>query len=183
MQIETKRLLLRPFTDGDAADLYAYAKDPRVGPPAGWPPHKSEAESLMIIRTVFPAESRAFAVVLKETGRAVGSCGFVGRRYPELPGPSDEIGYALSPAWWGHGLIPEAVEALLVYGFSSMNLETIWCSHYAGNEKSKRVIEKSHFCYRFCREEDVPLMGERRMTYFYALTRREWLEQRGRSGE
>ncbi|MCI8477048.1 MAG: GNAT family N-acetyltransferase [Oscillospiraceae bacterium] len=176
MQIETKRLLLRPFADGDAADLYAYAKDPQVGPSAGWPPHKSEAESLEIIRTVFPAESSTFAVVLKETGRVVGSCGFVGRSYPELPRPSDEIGYALSSAWWGQGLIPEAVQTLLEYGFGEMGLETIWCSHYAGNEKSKRVIEKNHFFYRFCREEDVPLMGERRMTFFYALTKSEWLD-------
>ena len=36
-QLETKRLLLRPFQENDAADLYEYARDPRVGPPAGWP--------------------------------------------------------------------------------------------------------------------------------------------------
>ena len=39
MQIETERLLLRPFTEADAADLYKYARDPEVGPVAGWPPH------------------------------------------------------------------------------------------------------------------------------------------------
>ena len=41
MAIEIERLILRPFTETDAADLYEYAKDPRVGPAAGWPPHKS----------------------------------------------------------------------------------------------------------------------------------------------
>ena len=34
-------------------DLYEYAKDPEVGPIAGWPPHKDLEESLNIIRTVF----------------------------------------------------------------------------------------------------------------------------------
>ena len=38
MQIKTERLLLRPFAEADAADLYKYAKDPEVGPAAGWPP-------------------------------------------------------------------------------------------------------------------------------------------------
>ena len=89
--LETERLLLRPFTDGDAADVYDYARDPRVGPNAGWTPHRSEAESLEIIRTVFAAPGVA-AVVLKQTGRVIGSAGFTGRHRAELPGPDDELG-------------------------------------------------------------------------------------------
>ena len=54
-QLETKRLFLRPFQENDAADLYEYAKDPKVGLPAGWPPHRSLEESREIIRTVFSA--------------------------------------------------------------------------------------------------------------------------------
>ena len=53
--IETPRLLLRPYRDADAADLYAYSRDPRVGVIAGWQPHRSEEESLYFIRTVFSA--------------------------------------------------------------------------------------------------------------------------------
>jgi RimJ/RimL family protein N-acetyltransferase len=36
MELETKRLRLRPFTDEDAAALYTIAKDPQVADPAGW---------------------------------------------------------------------------------------------------------------------------------------------------
>ena len=50
MTLTTKRLTLRPFEERDAEDLYAYAKDPRVGPVAGWPPHASLEESREIIR-------------------------------------------------------------------------------------------------------------------------------------
>ena len=39
--IVTQRLILRPWLEEDAADLYAMAKDPRVGPAAGWLPHTS----------------------------------------------------------------------------------------------------------------------------------------------
>lgn len=45
MILETQRLRLRPFRDDDAEDVYAYARDPRVGPIAGWPPHNSVEES------------------------------------------------------------------------------------------------------------------------------------------
>ena len=62
MMLETPRLTLRPFLDRDAEDVYAYARDPRVGPAAGWPPHNSVENSLEIIRTVFAAPN-VFAVV------------------------------------------------------------------------------------------------------------------------
>ena len=53
MILETERLILRPFRESDAEDLYQYARDPLVGPIAGWPPHESVEESKEIIRTVF----------------------------------------------------------------------------------------------------------------------------------
>lgn len=171
--LATDRLVLRPFAEDDAQDLYEYARDPRVGPIAGWQPHKGVEESREIIRTVLSAPN-VFAVVEKASGKVIGSAGFVGGRRSELPGPEDEIGYALSPGFWGRGLIPEAVRELLRYGFEELKLNVIWCGHYDGNRKSRRVIEKCGFPYRFSREEDVPLMGERRLTHFYALTRREW---------
>ena len=74
--LETERTILRPFTLNDAADVYAYCKDPRVGPIAGWKPHESEEESREIIRTVFSAPD-VFAVMDRETGRVIGSAGFV----------------------------------------------------------------------------------------------------------
>ena len=50
MELHTPRLLLRPFTLEDGEDLYEYAKDPRVGPAAGWPVHSSVENSREIIR-------------------------------------------------------------------------------------------------------------------------------------
>lgn len=178
-QLETRRLILRPFVPGDAADLYEYARDDRVGPAAGWPPHKSVEESLEIIRTVFAAPN-TFAVVDRQSGRAIGSAGFVGQHRTQLPGPDDELGYALNPAFWGRGLIPEASEELLRYGFEELGLRTIWCNHYDGNHKSRRVIEKCGFCYRFSDWEDVALMNERRLTHCFALLKEDWEKRAGR---
>ena len=176
--IETPRLLLRPYRDADAADLYAYSRDPRVGVIAGWQPHRSEEESLRLLRTVFSAPD-VFALELRESGRAVGSIGFVGGHPAgEHPGcPDDEIGYALSPAHWGRGLVPEAMAAVLAYGFGPKGLARIWCSHYAGNWRSARVITKCGFRYAFARTEHVADFGEDRQTYFYVLTKEGWRER------
>lgn len=172
-RLETARLILRPWRDEDAEDLFEYAADARVGPAAGWPPHKDRAESLEIIRTVF-AKPGVFAMELKEGGKVVGSVGHVDRHQTLLPGPDDEIGYALNPAYWGRGLMPEAVGEILRYGFQDLGLNTQWCGHYDFNDKSRRVVEKCGFVYRFTEEVDVPLMGERRTELYYALTREEW---------
>ena len=107
MELETQRTTLRPFADSDAAELYEYAQDPRVGPIAGWKPHESVEESREIIRTVFAAPN-TFAVVERETGRVIGSAGFVQPRSGSRPeAKAAEIGYALHPSWWGRGLMPE----------------------------------------------------------------------------
>ena len=178
VELETPRLLLRPFRESDAADVYEYAQDPAVGPIAGWPPHKNEAESREIIRTVFSAPG-VFAMELKESGRVAGSVGFVGGHpLGEVPGcPDDEVGYALSRAHWGRGLVPEAVNAVLEYGFTALGYQRIWCGHYAGNWRSRRVVCKCGFRYQFARPTDVELLGEVRQTYFYMQTKENWRER------
>ena len=176
MEIKTNRLLLRPFTEGDAADLYEYARDPRVGPPAGWPPHKSAEESLEIIRTVFAAP-HTFAVVDRTSGKVIGSAGFTGKSRPEFPAPNGELGYALSPEYWGRGLMPEAAAELLRYAFEELKLACVWCSHYTDNLQSQRVIEKCGFAFQF----EAPILdaptGTEKPARFYALTRTGWERQ------
>ena len=78
--LETERLILRAYTEEDAQGLYEYAKDPDVGPRAGWKPHESAEESREIIRTMFmPVE--AWAIFLKEDGRLIGTIGLENDRH------------------------------------------------------------------------------------------------------
>ena len=101
MTLTTKRLTLRPFEERDAEDLYAYAKDPRVGPVAGWllTPAWKRAE-----KSSAPYFLRPMCL-LWWSGSTGGdrSAGFVGRHRKELPGPDEELGYALRPDFWGRG--------------------------------------------------------------------------------
>ena len=50
MILHTERLLLRPWSEADTESVYEYAKDPDVGPNAGWLPYKSVEESLEVIK-------------------------------------------------------------------------------------------------------------------------------------
>ena len=52
MKLETTRLLLRPWKESDAESCYEYAKDPQVGPSAGWPVHTSVENSREMIKNV-----------------------------------------------------------------------------------------------------------------------------------
>lgn len=72
--IETERLILRPWLETDAESLYEYAKEPAVGPIAGWPVHSSVENSLEIIRNVLSADE-IYAVCLKTDNVAIGSIG------------------------------------------------------------------------------------------------------------
>ena len=82
--LETDRLLLRPWRENDAAALFKYASDPEVGPRAGWSPHKSIEESREIIRTIFHSDT-TWAIVLKETGEALGAMGYMPSAETLLP--------------------------------------------------------------------------------------------------
>lgn len=81
-QLETSRLILRPWCDSDAQALYRWARDPEVGPSAGWAPHTSVENSREIIRTVL-SEEGTFAVLLK--GGDGGPIGSVGVFPTEIP--------------------------------------------------------------------------------------------------
>ena len=76
MEFTTERLILRPWKDEDAESLFEYAKDPKVGPIAGWPVHTSVENSLDIIRNVLSAPE-TYAICLKSDNKAIGSVGLM----------------------------------------------------------------------------------------------------------
>ena len=130
MTFETTRLLLRPWCESDAESCYRYARDPFVGPAAGWPAHTSVENSREIIRTVL-SEPDTFAVILKERpDEPVGSIGVFPTEAPDI-GSEPEIGYWIGRPFWGQGLIPEAVRELLRYCFEDKGAQRVWCSHCA----------------------------------------------------
>ena len=178
--METPRLLLRPWREEDAEMLYESAKDPAVGPAAGWPPHTSVENSREIIRTVL-SEPVTWAVVLKETVLPVGSLGLMigAGSHLKLPENEAEIGYWIGRPCWGQGLIPEAVRCVQRYAFDALGIERLWCGYFDGNEKSKRVQEKCGFVYHHTIPEmKCSLINEVRTEHITVLAKAEWEAQR-----
>ena len=173
MILQTKRLILRPWSENDAEELYKYASDPEVGPPAGWPPHTSAQNSREIIRTVLSAPE-TYAVCLKENGKPIGS---IGLHRNDLAERDDEyeLGYWIGKPFWGQGLIPEASRELLRYAFEDLGMSRIWCGYYDGNEKSRRVQEKLGFVFHHTTEGlEVKLLNEIRTGHSNLMTKERW---------
>ena len=178
MYLQTERLILRPWVEADAAACYEYAKDPHVGPAAGWPVHTSVENSRQVIREVLSAPE-TYAIVLKESGLPIGSIGL--KFHSDLAETDDEaeLGFCLGVPYWGRGIVPEAAREMLRHAFEDLGLERIWCGYYDGNEKSKRVQEKLGFRYiRTTENVPVPLLGEIRTGHANCMTRDEWQDNR-----
>lgn len=173
---ETKRLILRPWEETDVESLYEYAKDPAVGPIAGWPVHTSVENSREVIRNALSAPE-IYAVCLKEDNRAIGSIGLKLNGYTDMTDRDDEceLSYWLGKPFWGRGIIPEAAREVIRHGFVDLSMKTIWCGYYDGNVKSSRVQEKCGFRFHHtCTDVPVPLMGETRVGHTNILTKEEW---------
>lgn len=143
--LETERMVLRMWHRKDAPELYEYAKNPNVGPHAGWKPHESISESRMIISRIFLA-NMCWAIQDKETCKVIGSIGLEEDKFrPEVK--SKELGYSLAEDYWGRGLMTEAAERIIRYAFDELKLDVLMIRTGESNIRSQRVIEKCGFEY------------------------------------
>lgn len=172
IELETDRLIIRPWNMEDLEDFYEYAKVDGVGQMAGWNPHTSIRESKAILSS-FIEEKNEFALELKENNKVVGSLGLE-KLSIALTKPYDsyvgrEIGYVLSKDYWGRGIMPEAVKRVIKFCFEEEQYDFLLCSHNITNNRSKRVIEKCGF--RFIKENmRTATNGSEHISLYYLLT-------------
>ena len=143
--LETERLILRMWKKKDAPELYEYAKNPNVGPHAGWKPHASVNESRMIISQLF-LTNMCWAIIDKESGKVIGSIGLEEDKFrPDIK--SKELGYSLAEEYWGKGIMTEAAKRVIRHAFEELDCIVLSVSHFPFNQKSRRVIKKLGFAY------------------------------------
>lgn len=146
MIIKTENLILRPWEDSDAKCLYHFAKNPKIGPIAGWPPHESVENSLNIIRTVF-AKRETYAITKDDV--PIGCVGLL--FHPDTNHwwgeGAAELGYWIAEEHWGNGYAVEASEMLIKRAFDDLDVNQIYASYRIENTQSKRVLEKLGFRY------------------------------------
>lgn len=94
--LETERLTLRAWTETDAESLYVYAKDPDIGPIAGWPAHRSKEESLNTIRHVLNGKE-CCAICERGSNNPIGSIELKLNGHTDMTDRDDEceLGYWL----------------------------------------------------------------------------------------
>lgn len=146
MIIKTRNLLLRPWEKSDAKCLYHFAKNPNIGPIAGWPPHQSVEDSLNIIKTVF-SKRETYAIVKGDV--PIGCVGLL--FHPDTNHwwgeGAVELGYWVAEEYWGNGYACEASRALIKRAFEELDVCEIYASYRIENTQSKRVLEKLGFEY------------------------------------
>ncbi len=177
--LQTERLVLRPWTESDAQALFQYASDPDIGPRAGWPAHKTIEESAQAIRDVLSVPE-TFAVTLrkaKDPNEPIGAIGLKIGEDSDLAIGCDqaELGYWIAKPFWGKGYGPEAAHEIMRHGFCDLRLEAIWAGFFEGNNQSRRVQEKMGFVHqRTIRDHPRKLMGDSATEYVNWITRCEW---------
>ena len=143
MELETARLLLRPFAAGDREAIHAIYADPEVMRYVGNGPHRTYEETdaaLRIYREVLKREGYSFLAVCERAGGAlIGDAGL----YPlGGQGPDVELGYTLARAAWGRGYATELGRALVDYAFNELRVPRVVAQVEPANAASRRVLEK-----------------------------------------
>lgn len=173
--LETERLILRGWQQEDLEDLYEYARNPEVGPMAGWEPHSDRGRTLEVLKA-YMESGDVWAIELKENGKVIGQL----RMYPnEDKGKliARYISYALSADYWGHGYMTEAVKAVIKYAFEELEIDMLTAFHSPDNVRTKRVIEKCGFEYELTIEKAYTRYdGEVSDNVCYYLMKSEYLK-------
>ena len=174
--LDAPRLFLRPWRMEDLEDFYHNSRQPELGYNAGWKPHECLEESREILESWVKGiqGEDIWAIVLKETGRAVGSIGLhKDDRRPGVPN-CRSLGYVLAQEYWGKGYMTEAARAVLAYGFTQLHLALVSVNHFAYNQRSRRVIEKCGFTYEGTLRQGAGLYdGRVEDLCFYSMTPEE----------
>ena len=161
--ITTDRLILRKISIDDVEDMYEYSKNSDVTKYLTWSPHPDMTYTLEYVNYL---QSRYrsgdfydWAVVLKDTGKMIGTCGFTRFDYANN---AAEIGYVLNTAYHGHGIATDAVNKVIEFGFDKLCLNRIEGKYMVENAASRRVMEKCCMTFEGVRRDGMLIKGRYR---------------------
>jgi RimJ/RimL family protein N-acetyltransferase len=175
--LETERLVLRPFEEGDLDALYRTQSDAEV---ARWlyaDPRSLEETRELLGRKVagrqFTAEDEwiSAAVIERESGQLVGD---VALHWVSAEHKTGELGFIFDPAHQGRGYATEAARAFLAFGFEGMGFHRMIGRAEARNTASIRVLEKLGMRREALLVENEWVKGEWQSELVYAMLEHEW---------
>ena len=146
-RLETERLVLRALQLSDAGFILKEWGDPVVTHyMRDEEPLKALEQAQAWMQSLqAPEETPGFrwwGIELKAKGSLIGTCGYC---FWDRQHHHAEIGYDLWPDYWGQGLMPEALRALLRHGFHTLGMHRVQATTHTENRRSQRVLEKLGF--------------------------------------
>lgn len=174
--METKRLVLRPWSESDTESLYKFARDPYIGATAGWLPHQSKADSLRVLREILMKPDQ-YAIEDKASGKLVGAIGLTSPRMNCITGLNDgdfTIGFWIGRELWNRGYATEAAQAFMQMLFNEYGAKKIWASSFEGNIRSECVQEKLGMKYKFSEFIVHPVLHDAYMINVRCITKEEY---------
>lgn len=160
--IETERLVLRRLMPEDAPAMYKnWASDPAVTRWLRWEPHKDVFETCALLAAWAELYQNPdyyqWAITEKGRDEVIGSISLMRAQAPDFH-PDEwtgvdlsdgiwEPGYCLGRAWWGKGIMTEALRAVVDYWFTRTDGSWLTCCHAKGNPASGAVMRKAGFVY------------------------------------
>lgn len=148
--LRTPRLVLRAWRQSDLQDFFEYASVDGVGQMAGWHPHENVEKSQLILDD-FIKGKKTFCIEYQS--KAIGSLGIEKYNENEFPEYANlkgrELGFVLSKDYWGRGIMPEAVKAVMEYcrgrsGFSDVRTLRLEHAERASATKMRFSSRQNH---------------------------------------
>ena len=172
--LDTPRLSLVELTEHHCADLFAMFTNPHVTQYFPVIPMREEKDLLKMI-TLFKDRYAAqtgirWGIVLQGQDTVIGTAGFNSFTI----GHKASLVYALHPNEQGKGLITEALQAILQFGFEELNVNRIEAEVMPGNTASEKVLGKLEFIYEGLLREWMYWQGIRSDIKMYSLLASEW---------
>jgi ribosomal-protein-alanine N-acetyltransferase len=178
-EIISPRLLLRPLRHEDAGDVYAYASELVVSKFLSWPPHQTLGDTHDFIawaRARYQAGLPApWALEHRRERCVIGTLALLS--YSPTHALAD-VGYVLSPAYWGQGLVPEALAALIEHCFTVLGINRIEAQCRTNNVASSRVLIKSGLHEEALLRQRFHVGGVFYDSQLFSILREDWEQGR-----
>ena len=164
--IETERLLLRKVVMDDAEDIFLLRTNEAAMKYINKPKLITIDDAKELIKKMNEPDRIQWGITLKNENKIIGTIGF---HRIEKEHYRAEIGYMLDPEYWNKGLMSEAINKVIAFGFSQMNLHSIEAVINPGNTISRKVLQKFSFSKEAYFKENFFFEGEFYDSEIYSL--------------
>ncbi len=171
-ELESARLLYKKIVPENAQDMYEYSKLEDVTRYLLWTPHASITQTQHYIKLLQKKYASGsfwdFGLTFREDGKFIGTCGITS--FDEMTN-SIEIGYVLSPDYWGKGLATEAAKTVMTYCFENFGVDKICAKFMEGNDASMHVMTKLGMTLEGIYKRSMYVKGDYKTIHVYEVTR------------